>query len=84
MEDKERAAEIAKRAAAPDAVTEHRQPLGNRPYDDIFWLQTYNYATAASGPTAQRSGGFNLHTVYISAWRAANAGLHGGLSNAVI
>ena len=32
----------------------------------------------------RRTGGSNMRTVYVSAWRAANVGLHGGLSNSVI
>jgi len=49
----ERADEVAKRAAAPDAVTDHSQPLGNRQIDDIFWLQTYDYVTAEAKAQAQ-------------------------------
>ena len=35
-------------------------------------------------PAHAVGGGSNLNTVYESAWRAANAGLHGGLSNVII
>ena len=42
----EQADEIAKRASAPNALTYHSQPLGNRPFDNMFWLQTYDYGTA--------------------------------------
>ena len=48
IEGNERADQVAKRAAAPDAMTDHSQPLGNRPFDSMFWLHTYEYATAAA------------------------------------
>ena len=107
------------------------QPLGNRLFDNLCWLHTYQITAAAARAQAaageiseadqlslgdrpaglacqppavfrpyppqlgtrglqphchrrMRLGGSNLNTVYESAWRAANAGLHGGLSNVII
>ena len=127
----ERADGIAKRAVRQYTITDHTQPLGNRPFSGLHWLQTYEYMGAedniqamagqipeadrlspgdraaglASRPPSivrrhvaeltarglqpqchrrRRTGGSNMRTVYVSAWRAANVGLHGGLSNSVI
>ena len=53
IQGNERADKVAKRAAAPDAVADCSQPLGNQPFESIYWLHNNE---EVNGDTDARPG----------------------------
>jgi hypothetical protein len=64
VQGNERADSVAKDATAPGVVTDYSQSLGKRPFDDMYWPQTYKYVNSET--KAQADAGQVPHVDHLS------------------